>query len=495
MKAIKGRALILTWLLLLPAGAALFAQANVDSSIGARPRSGDRVKKLHDANLARYKASPDMLVLPGLLANRKKKQIELLAESTGLAGNGTAEFLLVDQSSSHGYEALLWSLAKPSDVHAALVFIGMQPGAPFDPEQLRLWPKGERVYISVAPKDGSAGTAPLRIENLILDRKTGQPLPESGFLFTGSIKAPAPRGATGVVYTADVYDPKSVASLYNDPGTVLDVPRQANQGEVYETQIVNPEHEFAAGELLTLILEPERKDGGRRVQNLVLDVGLGPATPEKAPPASTLGEFGRSFSFLLKDSNGKTLGKDPTLEGAVAALAELLKKGSDPYLSVRFDGALKLSDVRKACVILGMIEAGTGIKIEPPPQGHLYYKAFLPDERWRDRESRIAQPWELHLVRNKGGVSGTLILNEEVWADRSPEPKMKVTSFDLSTPKALRTQLDADAERRKLADKRPGLAVLLVFAEPDLPYGELIRFVGPALTTHNTVHVFLPLGN
>lgn len=491
MKIRAGVLIVLVWLCV--AGAGVTAVQAQDSSTGPQPRNADYAKTLYEARLARYKASPspDVLVLPGLVANRKTKQVELLAESTGLGGNSTAEFLLIDQASGHGYEALFWSYAKPSDVHAALLFVGMQPGAPYDPGQLRFWPKGERVNVSIVDTNRSVGTSPLRIENLILDKKTEKPLAESGLIFTGSIRAPDPKGGTGIVYVADNYDPKSIASLYNEPGTVLDVPWQADKGAVYGAQVVNPEYVYSAGDLMTLILEPERKDGSSRVKNLVMEVGFGAVRPGPGDPAVKLVEAGRSFTFRVKDTKGNVLGKDVSLEGALAAISELLKTGSEPYLSVCFDGTLTLSDVRRTCVILGVIEAGAGLRFEPPQEGQLYFKAFVPDERWRDADTRIAQPWELHLVREKGIVSGKLVMTEAIWADGNPDPKMKVTSFDVASPKALREQLDADAERRKQGNRSPDLPVLLIFAKGDLTYGELMRFITPALRTHNTVHVFL----
>ena len=105
--------------------------------------------------------------------------------------------MIIDQDSSHGYEAMLWSFAAPSAVHRALVFIGMKPGAPRDPNALRFTPKGERVNVSILI-DGK----PTPIEHLILDTQTGKTLPEEGWVFTGSrlIKDPAdpasPRSST-----------------------------------------------------------------------------------------------------------------------------------------------------------------------------------------------------------------------------------------------------------------------------------------------------------
>lgn len=492
MNAIVARRWILLGLLAVYSGTGLRAQ---EEPFGPRPVNGEKVKKIHETNRVKYKGAADILVLPGLVAHRKTKRVEVLAESTGLAGGSISEFLLVDQDSANGYEAILWSFARPSDVHAALEFIGVKPGERYDPAQLRFWPKGERINVSVLPKDGTNGVAPIRLETLILDKNTEKPLPETGFVFTGSIEVSAPDGKLGKVYAADAYDPKSVISAFNSVATVLDVPRQANQGEVYEFQVVNPDHALPGGTLLTLVLEPERKDGESRVKNLVLDIAPGrggsePAAKEPRPPKA-----GQPFDFLLKDSAGKPVGKDPTLEGALDTLGGLMKKGIEPYLAVRFDEALKLRDVRNTCLVLGLIEATSGLRIEPPAKGQLYYKAFLPDERWRDPEGRIIQPWELHLARSKGKVAGTLVFRETLWNDDSTKPEIKVNSYDAATPKAVRERLDGDTAERKASGKSPGLAVLLVFVEAaDLTYGELMSFVGPALTTHNTVHIFFPLG-
>ena len=44
---------------------------------------------------------------------------------------------------------------------------------------------------------------------------------------------------------------------------------------------------------------------------------------------------------------------------------------------------------------------------------------------------------------------------------------------------------------RTLIDEHgPGLPVILVFAEPAVTHGELMRMLSPVMSTHGTVHVF-----
>jgi hypothetical protein len=61
-------------------------------------------------------------------------------------------------------------------------------------------------------------------------------------------------------------------------------------------------------------------------------------------------------------------------------------------------------------------------------------------------------------------------------------PELKVTEYAVGS--------GADV-RRKLDELGPGLRVILVYAPPTLTYGQLMGFVGPALSTHGTVHVYL----
>ncbi|NQT36672.1 MAG: hypothetical protein HQ581_04235, partial [Planctomycetes bacterium] len=77
------------------------------------------------------------------------------------------------------------------------------------------------------------------------------------------------------------------------------------------------------------------------------------------------------------------------------------------------------------------------------------------------------------------------------WDSDAAKYKSTTTTFNVDTPAALRRQLDADAARRKKAGRRPGPPILLVFADADLKYGQLLEFLGPALATHNMIHVFL----
>ena len=213
----------------------------------AHARNKAAVRAAYTARLKQCGQDPDILVRPGIIANRRLKQVRVQAEATGLS-SGVAEFFLVGQNSSHDYEALALSFAKPGEIQKALMFIGMEPGRPVDHTTLQFWPKGERVLMTFAA--AVPDPVPIRVDQLVIDTRTGKPLPQSGLVFTGSREVENEDNPGQVLYFADVRDPMSVAATYNEPESVLDVPRIAPQGEVYESYLVNTQHVFAAGELL-----------------------------------------------------------------------------------------------------------------------------------------------------------------------------------------------------------------------------------------------------
>ena len=99
------------------------------------------VKMSYETNLAKYANNPDMMVKSGLLANRREKWVRIAAEATGVPSGDPMEFWLISQESGHDYEAVAVSFAQPSDVHEALVFIGLTPGWPVSYNRFRFWPK------------------------------------------------------------------------------------------------------------------------------------------------------------------------------------------------------------------------------------------------------------------------------------------------------------------------------------------------------------------
>jgi len=465
--------LLLLMVLLMAGGLSAQAQEE-DEHYGPRPSAVATSREHDKAARAAHAGNPDVLVLPGLVANRSTRQVEVLAESTGLGAGTELEFLLVDQDSSHGYEALLWSYAKPSDVHKALEFIGLKPGSPYNPAVLRFWADGDPVKLSVSVDGG----VPVPIEEMVLDTETGTTLPEDGFVFTGSIKVPSPDGSGASAYAADVYDPRSVASIYNEPAAVLDVPRQADKGELYGRQVVNPEAALAHGTLLTIMMEPGAV--GRAVAAPCVALSL-------LYPAAATGVV-----FRLEGADDKVLAESSELVPVLEQLSALRKGEVAPVLTLDLAASLPLGEILKPAVSLAMMETLGMLRIQPPPEGQLYYRAFVPQKEWMLPAGRPSQPWELHfLSRAAGGFTVAMALNEPVGSGTDPIPSFHRRVLPVADTAALRRQLDADAQARVAQGKAPRPGVLLVFAPPSLTYGQALSFLASVLGTHGTIYIFV----
>ncbi|MFA6632642.1 MAG: hypothetical protein WCU90_10105, partial [Kiritimatiellia bacterium] len=175
---------------------------------------------------AQAHAVPAGDVWRGVVADRQRREVRLLAEAVGHRVGITAEFLLVGPLSDRAYEAVAVTIALPGDIVRAVECLGLARGGCVGSRPFRFWPCGERVEATVRRLDVPGAPArPLRV--LIDDKETAAPLVgEGGLVFTGARWEDA-------TCRADTNMPSSVIALYNAPDTVFDVPFQVGQSEVY----------------------------------------------------------------------------------------------------------------------------------------------------------------------------------------------------------------------------------------------------------------------
>lgn len=439
---------------------------------GARARNRAFVQQLYDQHQRQYGEDSDMLVRPGLLASRKERWVSVWAEAVGLPPSDPVEFFLIAEDSGKDYEALAISFARPLDIHRALEFIGLHPGEPVDYERFRFWPKAERVFITFTWQDTEGRTRSAAAEELVVDTRTGRPLPVMGLAFTGSRWVDAGDGSTQKLYAAEHFDPLAIASDYNEPLCVLDVPRRAVDGEMYGFQKPNPKLLLPTGALITIRLEPEYKDGRVRVTNLRLRVDPRPATTGDTPA---------DMRFSLSSLSGEPVAQGDRLKHVLAAFGRLTRDGRDPFVTVEPGPDLSLRGVSALYAMLSSLATDEGIRIEPPPAGHLCYRAFLPDPNLRDRANRPTQPCELHLYLTEAGPTGTLVRITEIWKPQEDLPELEIVPQPIP---------DAEALEHAVRDRPPELPVLLVFAPGELTYGALMEFLRPVLPDFPTTYVF-----
>lgn len=436
----------------------------------ARAANAAQVERMFEQNRRQYGTNANYLVRLGLLADRVRKEIRISAESVKLNASDPVEFPLIARNSGKDYEALAVSFPNPSDIHDALVFIGMTPGHPVDAAACRFWPKGERVRMTFAYRDAGNTQRVVRAERLVIDTRTGKTLPEDGFVFVGSSRIPAADSNTSAtVYAADVYTPNAVAAVYNEPTTVLDVPRRATQTDVYSFQVPNPGLPLPNGQVIEVVLKPEGSNTAERIRDCVLRVEPDPATPGEA-------------TLALTDSRGMPINTNLTTGGLSTTLDSLVAAGQDPYVTIIPGDLLSLSTLARVCGLIDNLENERGMRVEPPPRGHPFYKSFLPNERFRSRKERPIQPIELNLAGGTSSPTGTVTFITEEWAPETDTSIYHETNFPAASP------LELDG----LLGRKDAPSVLLVFAPPDLTYGALRSFVTPALNRRLILYVFLP---
>ncbi len=439
-----------------------------------RQRNRETVARLFEERQKEYAGNPGALVRPGLVALREggSGRVEIDAETTGVEKNAIVEFLLIGEGSGHDYEALYVSLATASHIDEALRFLGMKPGRNAYAKPMDFWPKGEHVMVSLKGVDGAAD---IPLERLVLDRRDGAAegatLPVRGFVYCGSRPAaPDPARQEKDAIAADYDGPCSVLSTYNEPTTLLDVPRKASQNEVYESFLANPAPGHKAGDLVTLVLAPEPRveSEGPRVADLALRLD---GTPDGA-------------RCLLAKADGTEIARDAEL---ATVLKDLSSKADrlDQFVTLDWAASLTFRDAAAAAALLDGADTENGIRIEAPRENQPYYRAFLPDPAWLDRAKRPTQPLELRFAKDdSGALAATLVSVVEIWPEdgSSLDPDIKATDIPVPSVEALPALAD------KTANEIPAL---LVYAPASATLGEVLPFVRTLQKTRPNVYFFV----
>ncbi len=431
-----------------------------------RPANLSQVATRFRENNERFGSDSNILIRPGLLADRTGRWVRIEAEACGHKTPTPTEFFLITTRSGHDYEALAVSFASGRDLHSALEFIGLPAGRPIDSTARRYWPRGERVRAEFSWSD-SNGTHRALAEQLILDQRTGQALPAKGLVFTGSRIVRLP-GTDQSGYAADEVEPQALAANFNHPDVVLDVPRQVAQGEVYSQLVPHPDFPLWAGQPLFITFTPEYPEGRHRVQPLTLTVRPPPATDPAKPVFDLTGDPANELT-------------NAPLTGLLAAFGRITNAGQDPYVTLKFADDLILSDAQAMAHVLASIEGENGIRIDAPPPGDFYYRALISQESLRRRTKRPTQPWEFHWPsRTLGNATGTLTRIEEEWQDAKNDFALTIRDFPVTRPAEVADRLEREG----------GTRVVFIYLPPDTPYHVVRTWAQAIQPTHPTLFVY-----
>lgn len=205
--------------------------------------------------------------LPFVTFDVKARQVRVEAET--LEVDTPLEFFAV-RFNGPEHESILRSKVKASDLHTALLALGLQPGAPVTySEATKKWipPHGPPLQIHVEyEKDGKTLVAPAN--RWMRSVKTKKPMPSTTWIFAGS------RVMNDGNYAAD--STGYLVSVVNFDMTVIDIPELASKDNELLEWERNPDAAPPAGTKVTMIIEPAGpgKEGDRPVS--------GPAEGEAA---------------------------------------------------------------------------------------------------------------------------------------------------------------------------------------------------------------------
>jgi len=423
-----------------------------------RPSSKTAAVASHQRAAAVVKDNDRFWTAPFVLADLENKEVVVWGQLTGMEPGEPVEFFVISENSGHGYEALMVSFATAEDIHTALEKIGAEPGGSVNPDAHRFWPRGSRIQARVQwMPEGADAPRVMPVEETVVTRDG--PMTLLPWVFTGAPMLPSMENEDTLVYGADEYSPNSIASTFNLRNTVFDLPLQGSKTQTYGKYIRNPKTDGPEGAPMLLRLTPADPTDVPADKDLTLHFSQGD------PGLRTTGD-------LNLDAN--------TLEELGAALNQ--REREYHFLTVDFSGDLTLNRATALAQKIQLLERHVeSVRIEPPPEGHLFFQAFVPDPSYRERTRRPSQPIELHLVSEEDALRGTVMELTEIWGD-TRIPDVVEERVSVETPEAWVAYLDEQ-------EKPP--PVLFVYASPNLPLKRLREWTTPVEERFPIVFVYM----
>lgn len=279
------------------------------------------------------------------------------ATATGVEKGTPLEFLFAAKDTDRDYETMFLLDESVDSFLSRIEKAGLKRGVPTNPATCRLWPVG--ISVQVEPPLG---------EFVDTDMPEGMTL--GPFIYTGGTRLDSgfPDAATNM--------PGAVFALYSlsQSPFVFD--------GIYEQGVVYGAHKAK----VTL------KKGEKRQFKLIWN--------EK--------DEIHSLSLVFNKGN---------LKKNLEILRDQSKKSSIDVL-VSFADDLTVAEATAVANALATIDS-VRIKINCRQPGNFFYRAFLPLVKWRDRQERMTQPFEVTL-----GNRDKVVFIEEDWSVEGNDPKL-----------------------------------------------------------------------
>ncbi len=271
------------------------------------------------------------------------------------------EFLVAGPDSDHDYESLFVSSCTVKELAEAFAKAGFPMGEPTDCSKAKFWPIG--VEVEIVPD----------VWSLISDTRNERKAP---IVYTGG-----KCGADGVP-DAHTNMPQAIFALYDCPQSLFQFDDALGQSDTYGRFI--PAAVIPEGEKRTLTV---RWKGG--------------AAPEKVELAFKSGNMADALKSL----------KEKAASGTIA-------------VDVDFSADLTVGEAKQIAAALAVIDSPS-VKVDGFRPGQLFYRSFLPLEKWRDRTERLTQPYEVRL-KGEGEKPALTIVKEDWSATDALDPKLVI---------------------------------------------------------------------
>ena len=184
------------------------------------------------------------------------------------------------------------------------------------------------------------------------------------------------------------------------------------------------------------------------------------------------------------DPSGKVC-QQGKLEETLRWLKTGSEAGRDYYLTLTMDPAMTLAQAGQIAEIFCMLD-GKGLKLNGRPAGGLFPRAFLPEEKWRERQGRSPQPFEIHVTRGADGkLAKTLTFIAEDWNVEGLDPKLAPKDY----PFEKNEELPALVDKVGTEDSKK-VEVLFLFAPRGLDMGTVMSILKPLEQRLPLVYLF-----
>lgn len=296
-----------------------------------------------------------------LRVDLKKRRLILAAEV--VASQYPLEFLICRKGTKE-YESVLATRAKPSDIHAALLMLGLTPGKPArwsgnDESARFLPPQGPQLRIALRWKDKQGARRQVDAGEWLLGAgRNNKPAPRT-WIFIGSDVLPDGR------YWADLPGEGGVVSVANLGSSVIDVPFESTQAIELREFVPNTKAIPPNGTAVEVVITPTEDAARSEHARALLDID----------------RFGR----LRIDGRKIDLGKLSEWAG------DYIGRHAKGQVIVRTAGRALVWDVQRARyeLVLGGVSEITEQRLDPE-------SAILP--RTAEQARRSIQWWVRELV-------------------------------------------------------------------------------------------------